>query len=181
MNPPVVGVDPSLTATAVCVQRGDVTDLSVSKTKPSGKRAVDKVKRMWRQADFVMELAEHAQLVVIEGPSFASKGAATRDLAGLWWLMFDRLTASGHQVAIVPPSALKLWATGKGNADKFLVGQAIGKRWPELDLESDDQADALGLASMGLHVLGRLPWVATEYQGRALSKVEWPAGYEEAS
>lgn len=177
----VAGVDPSLTATAVCLHRGDVTDVAVHKTKPKAKTSAGKVRRMWEQVAFVSDNAAGSELVLIEAPSFGSQGSATRDLAGLWWMLYAALTADELPVAVVPPSALKLWATGKGNADKFLVGQHISKRWPEMELTSDDEADALVLASMGLHVLNRLPWAATEYQGRALEKVEWPTGYQVAA
>lgn len=169
----VLGIDPSLTATALCYVHQGTPETAVSRTKPTGKLTVDKLDRMHMQVEFVTEYASTAELVLIEAPSFGSKGSATRDLAGLWWLMFAELLRYPAPVAVVPPSALKKWATGTGNADKFRVGQAIGKRWPDLDLRSDDEADALGLASIGLQHAGELPWEPTTYQREALTKIEW--------
>lgn len=170
----VLGIDPSLTATATCLLGDPVgVVVEVSRTKPNGASAVTKLDRMHYQAAFAAEYAASADLVLIEAPSFGSKGSATRDLAGLWWLMFAELMRYPAPVGVVTPSALKKWVTGSGNADKFRVGQHIAKRWPAVDLRSDDQADALGLASMGLHHAGELPWTATAFQVEALGKVEW--------
>jgi crossover junction endodeoxyribonuclease RuvC len=169
----IVAIDPSLTATAVCLIHYGQPEVAVSRTKPRGKLTVDKLDRMHAQTAFVAEYAELADLILIEAPSFGSMGSATRDLAGLWWLLFDTLTSYPAPIGVVAPSALKKWATGAGNADKFRVGQHIGKRWPDLELRSDDEADALGLASMGLQHVGELPWTPTAFQVEALGKVEW--------
>lgn len=170
----VLGVDPSLTATAICLI-ADANDLTVevSRTKPAGSTAAAKLHRMHLQVAFVSEYAVKSDLVLIEAPSFGSKGSATRDLAGLWWLMFSELLQHPAPVGVVTPSVLKKWVTGSGNADKFRVGQHISKRWPDVELRTDDQADALGLASMGLHHAQVLPWIPTAFQFEAIAKVEW--------
>ncbi|WHT20987.1 hypothetical protein N8J89_07950 [Crossiella sp. CA-258035] len=111
---------------------------------------------------------EHADLVVIEGPSFSSVGAASKDLMGLWWLVIHRLRQARLDVAVVPPASLKRWATGKGNADKAAVGVAIGRIWPNVELSGNDVVDALGLASMGAQLLGLdVPWQVTKYRDLA--------------
>ena len=123
--------------------------------------------------------AEHADLVVLEGLGFAAKGAATRDLAGAWWLVYDRLLRGEHKVLVVPPTALKKWATGKGRADKADMGVAVGRMWPEVELRGNDQIDALGLASMGAQFLGlEVPFPLPAY--RDLGGVYVPDGLEAA-
>lgn len=170
----ILGIDPSLTATATClIGSPDGMNLEVSRTKPTGPTAVAKLDRMHRQVAFAAEYAPDADYVLIEAPSFGSKGSATRDLAGLWWLMVAELLRYPAPVGVVTPSVLKKWVTGSGNADKFRVGQHISKRWPDVELRSDDQADALGIASIGLHHAGLLPWEPTAFQVEALTKVEW--------
>lgn len=170
----VLGIDPSLTATATClIGDPDGIAVEVSRTKPTGASATAKLDRMHQQVAFAAEYAASADLVLIEAPSFGSKGSATRDLAGLWWLMVAELLRYPAPVGVVTPSVLKKWVTGSGNADKFRVGQHIAKRWPDVELRSDDQADALGLASIGLHHAGLLPWTPTAFQQEALAKVEW--------
>jgi crossover junction endodeoxyribonuclease RuvC len=170
----VLGIDPSLTATATCWIDGEAPPkLEMGRTKPTGQDALAKLARMKRQAEFASSYAGASKVVLIEAPSLASAGRATRDLAGLWWVMFAELIRHAPVVGVVPPSVLKKWTTGAGNADKFRVGQHIAKRWPDVELLGDDQSDALVLASIGLHHLDALPWTPTAFQVEALGKVEW--------
>jgi crossover junction endodeoxyribonuclease RuvC len=170
----VLGIDPSLTATAICrIESGCPPKIEMSRTKPTGQDALAKLARMRRQAEFACAFAEETDVVLIEAPSLASAGRATRDLAGLWWIMFGALAQHGYPIGVVAPSVLKKWTTGAGNADKFRVGQHIAKRWPDVELLGDDQSDALVLASIGLHYLDALPWTPTAFQVEALGKVEW--------
>jgi Holliday junction resolvasome RuvABC endonuclease subunit len=174
----VLGIDSSLTSTGLATVWASSSTLVVdteacTTTARKGDGTAEKLARMNTQVDRVKALAGGASLVLLEGPSFASKGSATRDLAGLWWLIFNALRRAGCPLGIVPPSVLKKWVTGSGNADKFRVGQAIAKRWPEVELRTPDEADALGLASMGLHHGGLLPWQPTAYQAEQIGRVEW--------
>lgn len=179
----VLGVDPSLTATGLCwVGPGGVPDLRTSRTKPGRTGTLAKLARMERQVLVVVEAASAgADLVVAEAPSFGSHGSATRDLAGLWWLLVAGLRSCEVPLGIVPPSVLKKWSTGTGNADKFTVGQEIARRWPEVRIRTPDEADALALASIGLHHLAALPWRATAVQQDQLTRVEWINPHEEAA
>lgn len=173
----VLGIDPSMTATASCLIGTDPHSLriDVSRTKATGQDAAAKLERMRCQAVFATVFAQDADVIVMEAPSMASMGRATRDLAGLWWLMYEALYDTGTQIGVVPPSVLKKWITGAGNADKFRVGQHAAKRWPDVELRSDDEADSLVLAGIGLHHRGNLPWTPTTFQADALAKVEWTA------
>ncbi|GJF06710.1 hypothetical protein [Pseudonocardia sp. D17] len=173
----VLGIDTSLTSTGMAwIGPDGVPQPHTSATKSDGKAGTSrKLARLRHQVGAVMEVAARADLVLIEGLSFGSRGSATRDLAGLWWLIVDELSALDVPVAVVVPAVLKKWATGKGNADKFAVGQAIGRRWPAVDLANSDEADALVLASMGLHHAGTLPWTPTAVQAQALTAIDWLA------
>ncbi|PWK81691.1 Holliday junction resolvasome RuvABC endonuclease subunit [Lentzea atacamensis] len=124
--------------------------------------------------------AEHCQLVVLEGPSFASVGSSSKDLMGLWWLVYDRLIRD-HRVLVVPPSTLKKWATGKGNAGKQQVGIGVYRAFPRevwgLDLErcDDNQVDAVGLAGIGAQVLDLgAPIESTKYRTDVVSGLRLP-------
>jgi crossover junction endodeoxyribonuclease RuvC len=172
----VLGVDPSITSTGLATIATTATGLAVTarrtQTTPTGPAYAAKRARMMTQIAAIKTAAFITDLVILEGPSLASKGNATRDLAGFWWLTFDALHR--HQrVGVVAPAVLKKWCTGSGNADKFAVGQAIARRWPDIVLRSHDEADALVLASIGLHRLGVLPWTPTAYQTEQLTRVEW--------
>lgn len=170
----VLGVDPSITCTGMCLARpGELPAVSTAKTRPAGKGTLPKLARLRAQVAAVLAARTAADLVLVESPSFGSHGSATRDLAGLWWLLVDALRAADTPLGLVAPSVLKKWTTGAGNAPKFDVGQSIARRWPDVILRNPDEADALALASIGLHHAGHLPWRPTTYQTEQLGRVEW--------
>jgi Holliday junction resolvasome RuvABC endonuclease subunit len=113
-----------------------------------------------------------ADLIVLEGPSIMSKGGSNWDRAWLWGSVVETLLSTG--IAVVPPTVLKKWAAGKGNADKAAVAVGIARLWEQFECESDNEADALGLASMGSQWLrfGVVPERAHHMECR--TKVEWP-------
>lgn len=103
--------------------------------------------------------AKGSQLVVMEGPSFASVGSASKDIMGLWWLVYDGLCID-YRILVVPPSSLKKWATGKGNVGKPQVAVGLHRTFPQdvfgVDFAAvdDNEADAAGLCGMGAQALG---------------------------
>ena len=114
-------------------------------------------------------------LTVLEGPSFGHSISSAR---GSWrcggWSGLDR-----QQVpfAIVPPATLKLYATGRGNAKKNDMAQAMDLKYPGripgfLDGRRFDEADALALADMGAAYLAKASLTAA--QQRAMATVQWP-------
>lgn len=115
----------------------------------------------------------HADLVVIEGFVTASKfSGAVAPVHGAvrYWLYSCEAT-----VAIVPPSSLKLYATGKGNCDKDAMGIAAMKR-AGLDFSGrPDECDAWWLRAMALDAYGHPVVEMPALNRAALEKVEWPA------
>ena len=53
----------------------------------------------------------------------------------------------------VPVGTVKKTATGKGNADKTAMVAAAAARWPEQQIEDDNQADALWIAEVAIRTL----------------------------
>lgn len=168
----VLGVDPSLTSSGLAFvgEQVRLTRIRTRKTRPGLNEKLDRIRY---QLGAVVTASHGAELVMIEGLSLASIGTATRDLAGLWWLLINEIGRLGVPIGLVPPSCLKKWTTGNGNANKALMRQCIAVRWPKARPGSSDEADALALASMGLHHLGRLPWEPLPHQERSLDRVEW--------
>lgn len=117
-------------------------------------------------------------LVVLEGPSVMSKGGSNWDRAWLWGAVVDMFLANRIPVAVAPPSVVKKWATNRGNADKASVAVAVARLWDQFECESDNEADALALATMGAQWLG-LDAPERAHHRAALEKVTWPrlAGY----
>lgn len=159
----VAGVDPSLSGTGLARLDGGAT--VQTRRLPTRPEDGSKLHRMRLIGDAVADWCRPANLVVIEGLSFASHGSATRDLAGLWWRLLDVVEqTTGTQPVVVAPGQLKKWVTGNGHAKKNDVRDYIARRWRLVRRLTHDEADALGLASMGLHHLGGLPWSPTDAQ-----------------
>lgn len=186
----VVGVDLSLTATGVAsieTWRGGIDEalnvlppkVTVIKSAPDGDTLHSRFIRMEAIAASVVGWCKGADLVAIEGPSFASQGGSSWDRAGLWWWVVSILQTLETPVAEVPPTVLKKWATGKGQAKKTAVAVAISRMWPEVATQDDNDSDALCLATMGAQQLNAIkPPVGgyPMYRLEALGKVKWPNG-----
>jgi crossover junction endodeoxyribonuclease RuvC len=182
----VCGLDLSLAKTGVAHLESEVDDVWVLSTHrivtpphPKGDTRALRDRMAYIRSSVAVE-AEHSVLVVMEGPSFASVGASSKDLMGLWWMCYDRLVRD-HRVVVVPPSSLKKWATGKGNAGKPQVAVGLHRTFPQavfrLDFAAvdDNEADAAGLCGMGAQLLGLpAPIEYTKYRQEALSGLRLP-------
>ena len=153
----VIGLDPSLTGTGVAHAEGLLTITSKPDDTLTGRR--NRLRGIVHQLDDVVlgvkpwRFERTPDLVVIEAPSLAQHSqAGTLDRNGLWWLIVDRLLCLGVPVAEVPPSTLKKFATGKGNATKPDMRVALFQR-ADLDVRDDNQVDAWWLRQVGLHLL----------------------------
>ncbi|KXK63386.1 hypothetical protein AWW66_03470 [Micromonospora rosaria] len=122
-------------------------------------------------------------LVVIEWlPLFDGKGATTLRLAELHGVVKHWLHAQGITYRDVHPPEVKTWATGKGNASKTAVLEAVTATYGRLlHIDGHDQADAVALLSLALTAYGQ-PLVTgmTAHQRRALGNVSWPTLATEA-
>lgn len=147
---PVVGLDPSLTGLGLATPEG----LSTISSKPAGDAIDARAQRIVTMADAVASRIPDDSLVVIEGPAYSRQlGAGHHLSAGLWWVLAVELAHRGHTLVEVSPSALKKFATGKGNATKADMRMALYQR-TGLDLRDDNQADAWWLRQVGLHLIG---------------------------
>lgn len=158
--PPVpifVGLDLSLTSTGVAVIHGDrVTVARVKSTPVPNGTSEDQASRMSVIARTILDgipVTEHTH-VGVEGPSFGSKGTAAHILGGLWWIVRDVLRCAGLPVTVVPPTVVKKYATGAGNAGKDEVLAAVVRRYPHVDVRGNDEADALVIAAILARLTG---------------------------
>lgn len=164
-----VGIDPSLTGTALAVVYPDgshqvwrcATEGSQDDSAERVMRRILGIERWLR--DRLQGLPDDKPLLVgIEGPSYMSQVGHTFDRGGLWHALYRRVWQSGADaVTVITPTQLKKYATGKGNADKDAVILGVCRRWSSF-AGGNDQADALTLAAMiarldGHPVDGRIP------------------------
>ena len=146
-----VGLDLSLTSTGIAIIRGGHAQVDRVMSKPTKNATTDdQVARMRLIATTILHLipADQAVRVAVEGPSFASTGSAAHILGGLWWIVRDVLSRVSLEVLIVPPATVKKYATGRGNAGKDEVLAAVVRRYADVDVRGNDEADALVLASI---------------------------------
>lgn len=143
----IYGIDLSLTGTGM--SNGKTTWLIQSKGK-AGASLRERNIRLSVLRDRVLAELAGAELVVIEQPAFSRQNGHAHDRSGLWWLIVTGLHVWGCPVAEVPPTTLKRYATGKGNANKGAMIEAATRRFPGIDTAGDDnRCDALWLAAMG--------------------------------
>jgi crossover junction endodeoxyribonuclease RuvC len=175
----VIGIDPSLTATGLAtITNGQAHTHTITST---GKKTDTLTDRDTRLAHIVEEITSNlgwCDLVVIEGPAIARNTGSTWDRAGLWWRIVHRLHGRDIPVAICPPTVRAKWAAGRGNADKAAVAVAVARLWPAVELDDDNQADALALATIGAQHVGATT-ITLQRHRDALNSVAWPSHTQE--
>lgn len=157
----VVGVDLSLTATGVAVITPAYAHVTTHVIRSGAlpermdlaardARAESIVSRLW------LHLPRPVDLLVIESPAFSRTTGSQHDRSGLWWRVVHKALhdQSVRGVVEVGASARARYATGKGNAGKDAVLAATVRRYPQVDVEGNNDADALVLAAMGARALG---------------------------
>ncbi|MFF8997095.1 hypothetical protein ACF1GW_30825 [Streptomyces achromogenes] len=163
----VVGLDLSLTCTGVA--GAGWTDRIRTKLRGDARLA-------YLEAT-VVSFIRTADMVVMEGPSYGHSGPRFHeDLAGLRVLVRRYCHRHGLPYAIVPPSSLKQYTAGRGNATKGEVRSAIADRYGVHTEGAGryDEADAYGALAAAYDWLGQPLAVAPERNRGALAGCLWP-------
>lgn len=151
----IIGVDLSLTATGIC-GRGGPSTISPLKGM-TGMERLNWMQAVIRGCILSPEATEeeHRQtLVVFEGLSYGSNDPSAQERAGLAYLLRHALYMRGVPYLLVPPTSLKKFVTGKGNAEKSLMLLEVYKRFG-VSPANDNEADAVGLYYIGLAYAGQ--------------------------
>ncbi|MBH5146313.1 crossover junction endodeoxyribonuclease RuvC [Rhodococcus erythropolis] len=174
----IIGWDLSLTGTGISrIQpNGTANTWRVASTGRKGATLAQRNQRLIKIRNEVMAHTREADLIVVEGPAYGMRSqAGTHDRSGLWWLL---VAAAMHQkIPIVecPPTTRAKAMTDRGNADKSSVVAAVARMWPTVEFKSDDEADALALATIGaIHYRYPVPFLVLERHKLALTKIVWP-------
>lgn len=146
----IIGIDPSLSATGIVVLDENGSLLDAHAIKPKKLRGMPRLKLI---RNHIKELIvrEDPELILIEGYSFGSRGRSIfnlGELGGVLRLLFEDLEL---QYIDVPPTVLKKWVTGKGNADKEMMLASIEAKYG-IKFDDDNIGDAFGLAKMGFEL-----------------------------
>lgn len=174
----IVGLDLSLSSSGV--SDGTVHQAFATPSDWTVEARLDR--QVWEVMRFVHR-DPGCDLAVIEGGAFArgSQSAAAEHLSALRLMVRHRLWRESIPFAVVPPSTLKLYTAGHGQATKQRMIGAIFDRHG-VDLSGvkvkdgrRDQADALALAAMGYAAKGQpLPTVGPPGPLASLNAVQWP-------
>jgi crossover junction endodeoxyribonuclease RuvC len=160
----ILGIDSSLTSSGMCRINHEIYQDGVTRwntevwcipSKPGEDRSPAGMSN--RIAEIITAMEPHiaaADMVVLEGVSFASTGTAAHALHWLWGRIVDTTQANATELVIATPSQRMQYATGKGQATKDAVLAAVIRRWPDVLVENNDQADALVMAAIGARALG---------------------------
>lgn len=162
----LLGIDPSLTSTGLAHGESGIPVAS-NLTPPKGLDGVNRL--IWFRSQFTDLLTtEKPEFVAIEGYAFGRINRA-HHLGELGAVLRLALVDTRTPSMIVPPSCLKKFITGKGNAKKSEMMKDLYKRF-EIDLSDEDQVDAAGLLLMAR--ASRYAGATNQAQREALAKCE---------
>lgn len=165
----VIGIDLSLTSTGVASSLGWVDRIKPKSTGLTRMREINVAISQYITAS--------TSLVVIEAPAF-SRGAqpGQHERAGLWWMVVEAIDRRGIPWMSVSPTAVKKYATGKGNAPKDEVLAAAIRKFPKIGVVGNDESDALWLAAIGAYLCGSPMCVMPTTHCTGLAKLKLPEG-----
>lgn len=179
-QPVVVGVDPSLTGTGIASSTGwvEVIGYKKQRAKDPGITQLphdERIRAMRKLAHQVLESVHLPNLAVIELPAVSRSGGGAHERGWFWWHLYSELTRYEVPVALMAPNARALYATGKGNAAKGAVIDAVTRRFPDWATEGNDNAaDAVTLMAAGRDWLGHPITDMPKTHRAALDKATWP-------
>lgn len=150
----VVGLDVSLNGTGAA--RVDThTGRALTRTlNPKGLRGHQRMEFVVRE---VVDLIRDADYVGIEGLAFSAPSAVRDEIDGMHWQVRHTVWRRQIPYAILPPTAVKSYTAGDGNAGKLDMVRAMRQAFPQMRLsDSDDEADALAIAAMVCRFKGQV-------------------------
>lgn len=157
----VLGFDPSLTSSGFSYYTAE-GQLVTGRIRPKKLRGLERLDYI---ADTFTKLLDGlviqhrcSPLLVYEGYAMGLRGTPGRffDMGELGGVLKLIAYQKRVDVLLVPPSNLKKFATGKGDADKPMVMAAVAENWGA-SFKYNDEADAFALMRMGMAYMSRRP------------------------
>lgn len=163
----VMSVDPSLTSLGYAYHIDG--EEGVCTVRPKRLQGLQRL--TYIRDEVLLQLSTvQPSLLVFEGYAMGRAAFRAFDLGELGGILKVAIYEKGVPLLLVPPTNLKLFATGSGRADKDAVRIAMNRVGGIL-FANDDEADAYGLLQMGLAFLSsrHRPRLKGHYKNVALS------------
>lgn len=145
-----LGLDPSLNSTGYAYYCDGEYRTGV--VQPWGKvRGLERLDQVCRRVAVLLDQFQ-PDIIAYEGYAFGKQkmnNAYLLDRAELGGLLKREVYIRKIPLLVVPPTSLKLYATGKGNADKDEVVRALEEQ-SGLRFKFNDEADAYALVRMAM-------------------------------
>lgn len=206
INPTVfMGLDLSIRSTGICVLDGDPAIPAAERVctwqvNGNPHKGIARIAKLVNQIEGVHVWANSlgTALTVIEG--YGTRGGENNVLVELGGVVRYELFRAESPFIVVPPTSLKKFVTGRGNADKVMVCEYIERRygcsflraWPGKDHPKkpkdkpaawgsspahfdNDSADAFALAHLGFALInGCLPNIPqlTHYESEVIAGIK---------
>lgn len=122
-----IGIDQSYTSTGYCVIKdNDVLDFGVFKTSIHDGDIHDRANNVVNNITSLCNNYNDFKFSM-EGLSFGQRGSATRDLAGLQFIIINhiRFQLKVLDINIISPKSIKKFATGSGGSSKVKVTKTM--------------------------------------------------------
>lgn len=177
----VVGLDLSLTGAGLAIIDGERREVATYGHRLEAKASLlargDRISLVAKSiiGDIDNEL-ERPELVAIEDMPYGASGAGTVDRSALWWTVVIALQDRGIPVVQVNVSTLKIYATGHGTGvGKDEVMLAVARRYPDVPITNNNEADAFALAAIAARAVGQpIEMALPQTRLRAMDKVKVP-------
>lgn len=141
----ILALDPSLSSTGYAYrENGELYTGVIETRKMRGSERLDYILKI--VSGLVSALAP--SLVAYEGYAMGVRGGRTFDMGEQGGVLKHYLWKEGVDALLIPPTSMKMFVAGSGNADKPKVAGFI---LAELGyaLPSEDESDAVGLLMVG--------------------------------
>lgn len=170
----VYGLDLSLARTGMALADGRVGVLTTKPHERGGGYAIEQ--RLAEITDMVLTKLQYgddsAVLVIIEDLPMA-RAEALALLGMLHGKVRGKLFELSIPFAVVPPSSLKMYATGVGKGPKANMRVSLVTR-TRIDIVEENMCDAWWLRAMGKQALGVPVVELPQTHTRGMAKIAWP-------
>jgi crossover junction endodeoxyribonuclease RuvC len=175
----IIGIDPSLTNTAVVIGTESQHDVRCFGSDNQGDHVAGRIARYESLVARIMAEIERGKpaidLIVMEAYSFGSNDARAKFSAEYGGILRFHLVELTDRIYEVAPMTLKKFATGAGKGDKDMIAAHLTKRY-DVMLKNNDEYDAFALFQMGLIIDGRTqPQTTAQAEAIATVMGEKPA------